>query len=53
MSIYVGWQYHPILVTDAPIELSRSAGYAKDAEVLMCSMVSTCPRVGAICYPHF
>ena len=43
MSIYVGWQYHPIFVTDAPIELSRSAGYARDVEVLMRSTVSTCP----------
>jgi hypothetical protein len=43
MSIYAGWQYHPIFVTDAPIELSRFAGYARDAEVLMCSTMSTCP----------
>jgi hypothetical protein len=49
----LGWHYRPIFVTDAPIELSRSAGYARDAEVLMRSMVSTCPRVGATCYPRF
>jgi hypothetical protein len=41
--IYAWWKYHPIFVTDAPIELSRSAGYARDVEVLMRSMVSTCP----------
>jgi hypothetical protein len=27
--------------------------YAKYVEVLMRSMVSTCPRVGARCYPRF
>jgi hypothetical protein len=47
----LGWHYRPIFVTDAPIELSRSAGYARDVEVLMRSTVSTCPRVGARCYP--
>jgi hypothetical protein len=51
--MYAGWQYHPIFVTDAPIELRRSTSYAIDAEVLMRSMVSTCPRVGARCYPRF
>jgi hypothetical protein len=39
----------PILLS----RLSRSAGHARDAEVLMRSTVSTCPRVGARCYPHF
>jgi hypothetical protein len=52
MSIYAGWQYHPIFIKDAPIELSRSVGYARDVEVLMHSTVSTCPRVGARCYPR-
>jgi hypothetical protein len=33
--------------------MSRSVGYARDVEVLMHSTVSTCPQVGARCYPHF
>ena len=33
------------------IEIKQVTGYAKDAEVLMHTMVSTCPRVGARCYP--
>jgi hypothetical protein len=37
----LGWHYRPIFVANAPIELSRSAGYARDAEVLMRSTVST------------
>ena len=49
----LGWHYHPIFVTDAPIELTRYVSYARDAKVLMCSTVITCPRVGARCYPRF
>ena len=42
MSIYAGVALPPNFVTDAPIELSRSAGYARDVEVLMRSTVITC-----------
>jgi hypothetical protein len=44
----------PPFVADAFFpSVSRSAGYARDVEVLMRSTVSTCPRVGARCYPRF
>jgi hypothetical protein len=43
----------PILLLIPLSRLSRSAGYARDVEVLMRSTVSTCPRVGARCYPRF
>jgi hypothetical protein len=53
--IYVCWGgiTTPILLLILLSRLSRSAGYARDVEVLMRSTVSTCPRVGARCYPHF
>ena len=33
------------------IEIKQVTGHARDVEVLMRSTVSTCPRVGARCYP--
>jgi hypothetical protein len=32
---------------------SVGTGLTRDVEVLMHSTVSTCPQVGARCYPHF
>jgi hypothetical protein len=56
MSFKISW--YPYTTKDSPFlllmplsSLSRSVGYARDVEVLMCSTVSTCPRVGARCYP--
>jgi hypothetical protein len=33
------------------IEIKQVIGYARDVEVCMCSTMSTCPQVVAICYP--
>ena len=51
--LYVCWGgiTTPILLLILLLRLSRSAGYARDVEVLMHSTVSTCPQVGARCYP--
>ena len=51
ISMYVGVALPPRFYWCFYLRSSRSTGYARDTEVLMRSMVSTCPRVGARCYP--
>ena len=55
IDIYVCWGgiTTPIFSMILLSRLRRSVGYARYAELLMCSMVSTCPWVGAISYPCF
>jgi hypothetical protein len=47
----LGWYHHPKWLLMFAIEIKQVTGYARDVEVLMRSTVSTCPRVGARCYP--
>ena len=52
---FTGWQYHPIFCPWCPF-CRVWAGYRSTpeiAEVLICSTVSACPRVGARCYPWY
>jgi hypothetical protein len=62
ISIYFGfiyiyiWMKGDSTTLDALIPLSEflaGTGLPRDVVVLMHSTTSTCPKVGATCYPHF